>query len=468
MKPVKISGSRAALVAGILVIAAAAALTISGCSQDPMAEARDDGGNQPQAASGHAVRVETVGVEQHNLVNTVEMPGTIKAFESTDLMAKVGGFLRDGFTIHSQTGLQIDIGDYVYKDQVLARLWIPEMEKELQQKLAAVAQAEAEIAQAEAAVEQASANLESARATVEEKTTERAEKQADLDYAATELKRYEQLVASNAARRDLLDRAKAQFEAAAAAMNSVEARIKTAGAQLTAAQAGLSKARADRKAAEARRDVAQADVDYVRTKMEYAEIKAPFDGEVIDRTADTGDFIQPAEGNSAAKPLLTIQRIKPVRVSLVVPMKKVRYLEVGDRAVLRHVDVLPGEEFPGKVTRVNPALNESSRLMRVEIDLKNEDGRLRPGYYGLMTVYLQELQDTPVVPSSALLTADSETYVYVVAGGVCRRRPVRVVFQDGTIVGVASGDLQPGEQVVRSGGGQLHDGDKVATQVAAN
>ena len=122
--------------------------------------------------------------------------------------------------------------------------------------------------------------------------------------------------------------------------------------------------------------------------------------------------------------------------------------------------MLPGKQVDGKVTRFASSLNVNSRMMRVEIDLKNPDGLLMPGYYGYVTVYLEELKDTPVVPSSALLFDGDEAYVFVCENGRAHKRTVTTNYQDGTWVGIKSG-LRGGEQIVRAGGGQITDGQKV-------
>ena len=194
--------------------------------------------------------------------------------------------------------------------------------------------------------------------------------------------------------------------------------------------------------------------------LEYGEIRAPFDGVVTKRFFDRGAFIQPAEGHSAARPLLNVTRSDVVRISLDLPMAEVRWLNRGDKAVLDRINVLPGERFEGQVTRFASALDRSSRTMRVEIDLSNPDGRLLPGYYGYVTLWLDEFPQTPVIPSSALMAEGDRRFVYLVDGDVCRKRVVTTNYQDGVIVGIRSG-LTGGEQIVQAGAGQLAEGQKV-------
>ena len=193
---------------------------------------------------------------------------------------------------------------------------------------------------------------------------------------------------------------------------------------------------------------------------DYAVIRAPFKGVVTKRMVDPGAFIQPAEGNSAAKPLMTVTRTDVVRIWLDLPMGQVRWLNKGDRAVLNRINVLPGETFEGEVTRFATTLDRNSRMMRVEIDLDNPSHRLMPGYYGYVSLYLEQFDQAPVIPSSAVLAEENESFVIVVENGICQKRSITTNYQDGTIVGIDSG-LRVGEQVVQAGAGQLVDGQKV-------
>jgi RND family efflux transporter MFP subunit len=339
------------------------------------------------------------------------------------LYAKVGGFLAE---------ISVDIGDDVTKGQVLARLSIPEMEKELLQKQAAIASAEADVEQSRAALHEAKTALR--------------EKEAQLNQQLAAFERTKNLVERGSLQQKLLDEATYQRDAAQAALDTVRAAIQTAEAVLKASAAKVELVRTER--------------DRVQTLLEYGEIRAPFDGMVTKRFVDPGAFIQPADGNSSARPLLTVTRIDVVRIWLDLPMAEVRWLDRGDRVVFDRINVLPGVRFEGEVARFATALDPTSRMMRVEIDLQNPDRQLMPGYYGYVNLMLDEMLQTPVVPSSALFQSGSDSCVYVVENGICHRRAVTACFQDGTTVGIDSG-LKAGEQVVQAGAGQLREGQQV-------
>lgn len=433
-----------------LLVAGLVSVALSGCGGDNT-NAGEGKKLGARSAGEDTPRVQTVTVKQQDLAVTIELPGSVEGFETADLYAKVGGYLEE---------IYVDIGDRVEVGQVLARLSIPEMAKELQQKEAAIAAAQAEVEQSQAAIRQAQAEVTSAEAAVEEAKSQIQEKQAEVALREAEYERIKGLVQRGSINKELLDEVTYKRDSARAALNAVRAKIRTIEAELVAKQTGVEKAKADHQAAVARVNLAKADYDRVETLSHYGVIKAPFNGVVTKRMVDPGAFIQPAEGNSAAKPLVTVARTDVVRISLALPMEQVRWLDRGDRAVLNRINVLPGEEFEGQVTRFSPSLNNESRMMRVEIDLQNPEHRLLPGYYGYVTLYLEELAQTPVIPSSALLTEGNESYVLVVDRGVCRKRPVKTNYKDGAIVGIASG-LAPGEQVIQAGGGLLVDGQKV-------
>ena len=443
----------------LLAVVCLLPLLSTGCNQQPAAgqPAPQAGGGKPAAAGPPNVSVITV--PKIDVVKTVEMPGTVEGFATAALFSKVGGYLQE-FVAHPETGQPIDIGDHVTEGQELARLRAPEMLDAVAQKQALVEQAQADVAQAAAAIKQAEAEVAGVTAHVDEARTELAEKDAQLQFRGVELKRYEDLVKGNSVRRELLDQARFQYEAAKSARGTVEARIRTAQADLASANAGLAKAQADQRSAQARVKVAQADAAYAQTMLRYATIRAPFDGVITQRPIDPGAFVQPAEGNSAAKPILTITKTDVVRVFVDIPMTDAQWIDRGDKATLDRISSLPGATFSGTVTRFSPSLGSESRMMRAEVDLKNADDRLRPGYYGYMTVHLEEQPNTPVIPSSALQSNDDGLYVFIVDGGKVHRREVTVNFRDGSMVGIATG-LSGGESVVQSSGGQLSEGQTV-------
>ena len=309
------------------------------------------------------------------------VPATVKGYESAELYAKVGGYVKS---------VSVDIGDTVETGQVLAIIDVPEMERQLDQKKSMLVLAKAEANQGMAKIEEAKARLVALEASVKEAETMRAQKQALYDFQRTEYDRISQLAAQGAIQSQLLDAANYQLKAAEADQQAVEAKVATATANLVGGKAAVRRAEADAAASAANVEVAQSNIDYVNQMINYSTIRAPWNGKITERMYDPGAFVQSAEGNSASKPLLKIVRDDKVRVTFSLSQKDIAGLKKGVKVTLGEIDALPDQKFEGAVSRFSAELDPKTRMMRVEMDLDNADGNLKPGFFGYATVYFNE------------------------------------------------------------------------------
>ena len=119
--------------------------------------------------------------------------------------------------------------------------------------------------------------------------------------------------------------------------------------------------------------VAQAEVERADTILGFATLRAPFDGVVTARHVDRGHLVRVAAG----EPLLVISRVDPVRVVVEVPETDALVVRPGRHTSLR-VQSLPGARFNGQVTRTSESLDTGNRTLRVEVDIANPEGTLKP------------------------------------------------------------------------------------------
>jgi RND family efflux transporter MFP subunit len=384
------------------------------------------------------VRVTPIKAARKTITRYCEQPGQVAALEEAPLYAKVSGFVRK---------VHVDIGDEVRgpvrqegmpaePGQLLIEIEVPELQKELAQKEAAIAQAQSEIKQAEAAVKVAKAMGESAEALVEEAqaTVERVD--ADYKRWKSELERITDLASRGAVTEKLVDETQSKFSASEAARKEVTAKIKSAQANFNESGALVEKAEADLGAAQAKLAVAQAERDRTETLLSFAEIRAPFDGRVAARHVDTGHLIN--AGSSAKDALLVIVNTSTVRIYVDVPEIDAVHIQPKAEAVIQMPSLAGGIE--GQVTRTTWVLNESTRTLRTEIDVLNEDGRLRPGMYAHARLKVAERPDALVLPKSALMTAGGQTAVWrIETDGTLRRHAVKTGIEAGGEVEIASG-----------------------------
>jgi RND family efflux transporter MFP subunit len=175
----------------------------------------------------------------------------------------------------------------------------------------------------------------------------------------------------------------------------------------------------------------------VRALLAYSKIVAPFDGIVAQRLVNRGDLVQAATGTRTT-PLFKVIRIDTIRVFCDVPENEVRHVRVGDPATVKPFG-FDGAQFTGTITRFAVRLNPETRNMRTEIDLANRDERLYPGMYAEVSFEMNRRPDVLTVPTSAIGTDGSGTFVYTVTGDRIERLPVKVGLSDGGRIEVAEG-----------------------------
>jgi RND family efflux transporter MFP subunit len=152
-------------------------------------------------------------------------------------------------------------------------------------------------------------------------------------------------------------------------------------------------------------DVTKAVAGRAKAMLGYAKIRAPFDGIVIARRVNTGEFVQPSGGKGEW--LFTVARLNPMRAVISIPEADAALLDLGKSAVTLQVPALTGPALPGplKITRNSWALDPTSRSLRAEVDLPNKDGRLRPGMY-LHARIVNPTAEHWTLPTSAVIKKD--------------------------------------------------------------
>ena len=360
--------------------------------------------------SSVAVDVRVAAPVRKTIQRRVELQASFKAFESTTLYSKVSGFLRR---------IEVDLGDRVARDQLIAEIEVPELVEQLEET-------EAGLAVAKANHVAAAAELEGARANLEFK---------EVSYRRTRAVRDED---PDVISRQRVDEAMAQFRLAEASVKVIESRMEQIRSEIKRVEATMRR---------------------LRTLIGFSEIRAPFNGIVTERFVDTGALLQAATSSTAAQRIVDVASIDKLRLFVDVPEAEAPFVEVGDPAVVE-VDSLPGREFEAQVTRFAGVLNPSTRAMRTEMHIANPGWVLRPGMYGRATLSLHTRTDVITIPAEALRVDGESTFVYCVAGGAAKRFDVKTADRDGISVEVTAG-LDGTERVVISARGPVADGSPV-------
>lgn len=401
--------------------------------------------------------VKTAKPARKTMSHKIEQPGEIKAFLQTPILVRITGHVAKVYK---------DIGEPVKEGELLAELSVPEMDEELELKRAEVTVADAKIEQARKLSAAADADLKSAEARVKEAESSRLRVGAELKLAES---RYGRFKKSSVLTGENIEEAKLGVDAAEAAVAEVAAKIGSAEAERVSVEAKRDKARTDIKLAQAHRKVAAADERRLAALLQYAKVTAPFAGVVTWRNVDPGWLLQPSTG-AKGEPVFVVASLDPVRVYVDVPESDAVLVKDGTPAVVR-VQALKGEAFKGTVTRTSWSLDAKERTLRTEIDLKNTDGKLRPGMY-VTSVITLEHPDVWTVPASAVITQGDQTFCFLIDGSTkAKRTPIQVGFRDAQSVEVVKKqtpgpegrweDFSRDDEVITNNPSSLTDGQAV-------
>ena len=218
-------------------------------------------------------------------------------------------------------------------------------------------------------------------------------------------------------------------------------------------------AKANHDAARAKERQIAAEVGRVKsTRMDYI-MHSPMDGTVLnDYALVAGAMISPGS------PIAEIADLRRLKATFRVPETKI-FAVVPGMPVFLKFDALPGEEFTGKVSRIDPFVDPATRSSAVEIELNNEavGNRLRPGMFGQASLVEREFKNAILIPESVVHSSDQGEYVFVEVNGIAKLRNVSIGLRQGNAVQITKG-LKPGEKVIVFGGSNLKDGEKVDVQ----
>jgi RND family efflux transporter MFP subunit len=349
--------------------------------------------NATETLANAAPIVDVVTVHKPAGSELVSLRGETAAWDESVIYARVSGYVAKW---------NVDIGDHVDKDQVLATIDTPELDAEL-------------IA--------GKAKLESSLAEVKVR-------QAEADFAETTYARWR--------------------DSPTGVVSEQEREDKKAGNASAVARLAASRAQVNQD---------QANVDRLAAFEKFKRVTAPYSGTIVERRIDIGNLVT-AGSSASTTSLYRMASDDPIRVFVDAPQSAASDLmKVGVPATVVTNDV-PSRRFEGKVTRTSAAVDPHSRTFRVEVDIPNPRHALVPGLYVQVEFGLGN-NDMLQVPAAALLFRAKGPQVAVVGpGNVLNFHNVTIARDDGNVVELGSG-VNAGDKVVLNVSSQIVEGQKV-------
>ena len=338
----------------------------------------------------------------------------------------------------------VDIGDHVHEGQLLATIDAPDLDQQ-------VAQARSNLAQSESNIGQL---------------------QAQLRLASLTWDRYKVLVAKGVFSRQDGDTQEANFRVAEANVRAAESSV------------------------QANRDNLERNV----VLQQYERVTAPFSGVITDRNVDVGALISasgsglgngasastpgasqsaaqgnnagtsgnitssvnPSTGGAQGGEMFQIASVDRLRILVSVPEAYSNSIHVGQQAKLFFQE-RPNDQYEGRVTRTSASIDQNTRTLLVEIQVKNLNGQLLPGMYVVVNFVEVKAQPPLLISGGAIVVRGAQTIVARVEDNVVRYRPVTIGRDYGDETEISSG-LKEGDVIVTTVTDEVRDGAKVDPQ----
>jgi membrane fusion protein (multidrug efflux system) len=249
-------------------------------------------------------------------------------------------------------------------------------------------------------------------------------------------------------------------------------RDKTINAQLTAAKADLVREKSEmdrvKKLVENgaipgdQLEIAQARYENVKAQVARIEesrtdylIGSPWNGVVSKVMVVEGDFVPPRT------PLVEIFDPASLVVRFAIPESESQNVHLGNgHTISVTLDAYPGKTFPGRIIRIYPKLDPSTRTRLIEASL-GKDVSLTPGLFARIKMKVETHENAVLVPAEAVLVnAKGERVAFVVQEGKAFARKVMTGIEAEGRIEILNG-VKPGESVVVAGNEKLKDGTTV-------
>jgi RND family efflux transporter MFP subunit len=342
------------------------------------------------AANTEMAVVRVANVDYAPSASMVTLPATLAAIENAPIYARVAGYI--GRTM-------VDIGSRVRTGDVLARIDAPEVDHQVEQARAAVAQA-----------------------------------RASQELARVELARWRSMAVDSAVTADELDQKAAAFNVATATLNSADANLRQlrqlqSYEQVVAPFSGVITAR---------------------------NVTA---GALVGTAGAVSGSLPSAMG-SVPGSLFQLARIDTLAAYVTVPEENAEAVQVGKQAIVT-VPAIPGDTLRGRIARTANALDPNARTLLAEVDLANANGAFLPGAYAQVQITLGRTRSALRVPATALVIRSGPAQVVTVGPDSTLSYSTVTIGRDyGSWVEVTGG-LAPGASVVLNPTDDLQAGQRV-------
>lgn len=268
-----------------------------------------------------------------------------------------------------------NIGDKITANELLLELDVPDVKADVDLKKQMVRQKEIEFKTAQANLEKSKAGILTANSRIKQAESSLIQANAISEFRSKRLERFQILAKDESISSGLLDEQNREYQAALAGVEVARAGIEQAKGSLKEKELEIIASQAELDQRKFGIDVAIKEMEKSQAQLGLAKINAPFDGIVVRRTADAGDFVSPPSG-VAKDPILVVVSDQHLRVTARFPDTIVAGLS-NKTPVEINFSQFPDLVIKGTITRFSPLINATDRSVAIEVDLEMDLGKER-------------------------------------------------------------------------------------------
>lgn len=150
-------------------------------------------------------------------------------------------------------------------------------------------------------------------------------------------------------------------------------------------------------------EVAKENYEIAMFNLEYSVIKAPSDGKLYKKLAETNEIVGPGTPVFIFGSQTNRWKLKTGLTYL-----DITKISLGDSAKI-YLDLLEGEFLKGKVSEIAGAIDPMNSTFEVEIQISETDSKLISGLIGIVEIFPKSEGSAKVVPINSLVNADDKT-----------------------------------------------------------
>ncbi len=344
------------------------------------------------------VTVALADVVKGELADIGNFTGTLEADSLFNISPKTAGRLKT---------LNFNIGDAVKLNDAVAELDDDEQQQSVNEESAALVVCEAQVKSSQAGVMSAKTQILSAESGVKSSL-------AQQTLAKKELERHEQLRRDDLNTQAELDSAKATYEVRVSEVDIARSKVELAKTELAIAETDVA-------IKESQVVKQKAALEAARARLSYTKITAAWEGgSNIRYVADR--FVDPGAMLAVNTPIISVVDLSKMRAIVSTVEQDYARLKKGQLAKV-FVDAYPNgapgskeKYFSGHIVRIAPKIDENARQGRVEIEIKNPNGLLKPGMFVRIEIEFDRHKDIYLIPSAAVVRRNDILGVFFSVG----------------------------------------------------